>query len=62
VNRPARRPSAEAGLPGDVGDDDAPPQAESNVASVAPDAAWQAPAQKWRREIGVLVSDITEVL
>jgi hypothetical protein len=42
--------------PGDVGDD--PPQAENNVASVAPEAAWQAPAQNRRRETGAVVSDI----
>jgi hypothetical protein len=47
---------------GDVGDDDPPPQAENNVASVAPEAAWQAPAQKRRRETAVFfVSDIAEI-
>ena len=40
---------------GDVGD---PPQAENSVASVAPEATWQAPAQNWRRETGAFVSDI----
>jgi hypothetical protein len=43
---------------GDVGDEVPPPQAENNVASVAPEAAWQAPAQNWRRETGAFVSDI----
>ena len=46
---------------GDVGDDD-PPQAENSVASVAPDATWQAPAQNWRRETGAFVSDIGFVM
>jgi hypothetical protein len=41
---------------GDVGDD--PPQAENSVASVAPEAAWQAPAQNRRRETGAFASDI----
>ena len=40
---------------GDVGD---PPQAVNSVASVAPEAAWQAPAQNRRRETCALVSDI----
>jgi len=44
---------------GDVGD---PPQAENSVASVAPEAAWQAPAQNRRRETGVVVSDIAVIL
>jgi hypothetical protein len=49
----ARRESTssfEAGPPllGDVGDDS--PQADTSVASVAPDASWQAPAQNRRRE------------
>ena len=48
--------------PGDVGDDDPPPQAENSVASVAPEAAWQAPAQNRRRETAVFVSDIAEIL
>ncbi|MGH9347791.1 MAG: hypothetical protein ACRD26_11055 [Vicinamibacterales bacterium] len=43
---------------GDVGDDDPPPQAENSVASVAPEATWQAPAQNRRRETGAFVSDI----
>jgi len=59
VNRPATLPSAEAMPLGDVGDDDPPPQAEKSVASVAPEAAWQAPAQNRRRET-VFVSDIAE--
>jgi hypothetical protein len=46
---------------GDVGDDDPPPQAENSVASVAPEAAWQAPAQNLRREMAVFVSDIGEI-
>jgi hypothetical protein len=46
---------------GDVGDDDPPPQAENSVASVAPEAAWQAPAQNRRRET-MFVSDIAEIL
>jgi hypothetical protein len=41
---------------GDAGED--PPQAENNVASVALEATWQAPAQNRRRETGALVSDI----
>ena len=44
---------------GDVGD---PPQPENNVASVAPDATWQAPAQNRRRETFVSVSDIVVTL
>jgi hypothetical protein len=47
---------------GDVGDDDPPPQAENSVASVAPEATWQAPAQNRRRETGVFVSDIAVIL
>ena len=43
---------------GDVGDDESPPQAENNVASVAPEATWHAPAQNWRLETGTFVSDI----
>ena len=46
---------------GDVGDDD-PPQVENSMASVAPEAAWQAPAQNSRRETGVCVSDIAVIL
>ena len=42
---------------GDVGDDP-PPQAENSVASVAPEATWQAPAQNRRRENDPFVSDI----
>jgi hypothetical protein len=42
---------------GDVGDD-SPPQPENSVASVAPEATLHAPAQNWRRETGVVVSDI----
>jgi len=41
---------------GEVGDP--PPQAEKIVASVAPEAALQAPAQNRRRVTGVFVSDI----
>ena len=48
--------------PGDVGDDDPSPQPEKSVASVTPEAAWQAPAQKRRRETAVVVSDIAEIL
>lgn len=47
---------------GDVGEDDPPPHAANSVASVAPDAAWQAPAQNRRRETAVVVSDIVSVL
>src|SRR5688572_8345763 len=55
-NRPATTASAEAmPPPGDVGDP--PPQAENSVASVMPEAAWQAPAQNRRRETA-FVSDI----
>jgi hypothetical protein len=46
---------------GEVGDDDPPPQAEISVASVAPEAAWHAPAQNRRREIVVFVSDMAEM-
>jgi hypothetical protein len=46
---------------GDVGDDP-PPHAVTSVASVAPDAIWQAPVQNRRREMGVYVSDIALVL
>src|SRR6266545_1579189 len=59
VNRPDRTPSIEAMPLGDVGD---PPQAENSVASVAPDATWQAPAQNRRRETFVSVSDIVVTL
>ena len=52
VNRPDTTPSVEAVPLGDVGD---PPQAENSVASVAPEAAWQAPAQNRRRETRVRV-------
>src|SRR5882672_12055891 len=55
-NWPATTGSIAAGLLGDVGDP--PPQAGSSVASVTPDATWQAPAQNRRRETGVFVSDI----
>jgi hypothetical protein len=49
-------PSIAAMPLGDVGD---PPQPENSVASVAPEAAWQAPAQNRRRETtDVFVSDI----
>ena len=58
VNRPALTPSMVAMPLGDVGEDDAPPQAENSVANVAPDATWQAPAQNRRRETGASVSDI----
>jgi hypothetical protein len=56
VNRPDRTPSIEAMPLGDVGDP--LPHAENNVASVAPEATWQAPAKNRRRETGVFVSDI----
>jgi hypothetical protein len=36
---------------GEVGDDDPAPQAVNSVASVTPDATWQAPPQKRRREM-----------
>ena len=39
-----------------------PPQAENSVASVAPEATWQAPAQNRRRETGAFVSDIAVIL
>jgi hypothetical protein len=59
ANRPARTGSAEAmPPPGDVGDDDPSPQPENSVTRVTPEAAWQAPAQKRRRETAVVVSDI----
>jgi hypothetical protein len=48
-------------LLGDVGDD-SPLQPENSVASVAPEAAWQAPAQNRRRETNVSISDIRGVL
>jgi hypothetical protein len=59
VNRPGTTPSIEAVPLGDVGD---PPQAENSVASVAPDATWQAPAQNRRRETFVFASDIVVTL
>ena len=46
---------------GDVGDEP-PPQAVTRVASVAPEAIWQAPVQNCRREMGVYVSDIALIL
>jgi hypothetical protein len=46
---------------GDVGEP-SPAQAVTSVASVAQDATWQAPAQNWRREMGVVVSDISSVI
>src|SRR5687767_3789796 len=52
VNRPARTGSVDATPLGDVGDDDASPQAEASVASVAQEASWHASAQKSRRETG----------
>jgi hypothetical protein len=55
VKRPATTPSVVALPLGDVGD---PPHAENSVASVAPDATWQASAQKRRRDTGAFVSDI----
>jgi hypothetical protein len=58
VNLPDRTPSGDAVPLGDVGDDEPSPQAAKSVASVAPDATWHAPAQNWRRETGVFVSDI----
>ena len=58
MNRPDSTPSVEAMPLGDVGDDDPPPQAENSVASVAPEATWQAPAQNRRRETDAFVSDI----
>jgi hypothetical protein len=60
ANRPATLSSADAPL-GEVGDDDPPPQAENSVASVAPPAAWQAPAQN-RRRVTAFVSDISVIL
>ena len=48
-------------LLGDVGDD-APPHAVKSVASVAPEATWQAPVQNWRREIGEVVSDMARIV
>src|SRR6185503_6338785 len=63
ANRPARTGSADAmPPPGDVGDDPSPPQPENSVARVTPEAAWQAPAQKRRRETAVVGSDIAEIL
>ena len=58
VNRPAMVPSVEMLPPplGDVGDP--PPQAVNNVAIVAPEATWQAPAQNRRRETCTVASDI----
>jgi hypothetical protein len=41
--------------------EDSPPQPVSNVAKVAPDATWQAPAQNRRRETSVCLSDIAIV-
>jgi hypothetical protein len=49
VNRPASELSVDAMPPlGAVGE--SPPQAVKIVASVAPEATWQAPAQNRRRE------------
>ena len=62
VNRPDRTPSLEPMPLGDVGDDVPPAQAENSVASVAPEATWQAPAQNRRRETGAFVSDIAMIL
>src|SRR5687768_7072582 len=58
VKRPGRTPSVEAAPLGDVGDDDPSPQAGKSVASAAPEATWQAPAQNRRRETDVSISDI----
>jgi hypothetical protein len=49
----------EAVLLGEVGD---PPHADTKVARVAPEAIWQAPAQNWRRERSVFVSDMAVVV
>jgi hypothetical protein len=57
LNWPGRTPSIDAGPLGDVGDE-SPLQAVAIVASVAQDASWHAPAQNWRRETDLLVSDI----
>ena len=46
---------------GPVGEDD-PPQAETIVASVAPEAIWQAPAQNRRREMEVCSFGIALIL
>jgi hypothetical protein len=48
--------SVDAGVLGDVGP--SPPQAETNVASAAHDAAWHAPAQNCLREMNSFASDI----
>jgi hypothetical protein len=50
VKRPDETPSKTPGLPGEVGDEDPPPHAEKIAPIVAPDAAWQAPAQNFRRD------------
>jgi hypothetical protein len=47
---------------GDDGDDDPAPQAVNSVASVTPDATWQAPPQNCRREMGEYKSDIALIL
>jgi hypothetical protein len=59
LKRPETTSSIDAEPLGDVGDD--PPQPENQVASVAPDATRQAPAQKRRRETQVPASDIAVI-
>src|SRR5262245_17598330 len=60
AKRPCRTLSSEAPPPpGDVGDP-SPPQPAASVASVAQDA-MQAP-QNWRREMGTVVSDMSNVI
>ena len=67
ANVPVSVPSSEGPLPppppppggvgvGEMGDE--PPQAANSDTTVAPDATWQAPAQKRRRETAVHISDI----
>src|SRR4030095_6572000 len=56
ATRPMSVGSVDAGVLGDVGP--SPPQAETNVASAAHDAAWHAPAQNCLREMNSFASDI----
>ena len=62
MNRPARRPSVEAGLLGDVGDDDRRRRRRTASRVWRRRPTWQAPAQNRRRETDVFVSDIALIL
>ena len=58
VKRPAETPSSTPRLLGEVGESPPPPQPANTVASVAPETAWQAPAQNRRRETDAFDEDI----